>query len=33
VAIIWSIVFPGLRDQRSLDRKMVADGTSDPEAA
>ncbi|HEV7345178.1 MAG TPA: MFS transporter [Devosia sp.] len=33
VAIVWSIIFPALRDQRSLDRKMVADGTSAPEAA
>jgi MFS family permease len=23
VAVIWSIIFPGLRQQRSLDRKMV----------
>jgi hypothetical protein len=23
IAIIWSRIFPGLREQRSLDRKMV----------
>jgi MFS family permease len=28
VAITWSIIFPGLRDQRSLNKKMVADGTA-----
>jgi MFS family permease len=33
VAVIWSRIFPGLRDQRSLARKMVADGSSDPYAA
>jgi len=33
VAIIWSLLFPELRKQRSLDKKMVADGTSDPESA
>jgi len=33
VAVIWSQIFPSLRQQRSLDRKMVADGSSDPEAA
>lgn len=30
VAVIWSIIFPGLRKQRSLDRKMVADGAAEP---
>jgi len=25
IALIWSRIFPGLRQQRSLDRKMVAD--------
>jgi MFS family permease len=30
VAVIWSIIFPGLRDQRSLDHKMVDDGTAEP---
>ncbi len=33
VAVIWSRIFPGLRDQRSLAKKMVADGSSDPRAA
>jgi MFS family permease len=33
VAIIWSVIFPGLRQQRSLDKKMVADGSSAPESA
>ncbi|WP_224702829.1 MFS transporter [Devosia aquimaris] len=33
IAVLWSIIFPGLRNQRSLDKKMVADGSSDPEAA
>ena len=33
IAGIWSQIFPGLREQRSLDKKMVADGSSDPEAA
>jgi MFS family permease len=33
VAVIWSRIFPGLRDQRSLAKKMVADGSSDPYAA
>ena len=33
VAIIWAMIFPDLRRQRSLDKKMVADGSSDPEAA
>lgn len=27
VAIIWSRIFPGLREQRSLDKKMVEDGS------
>ena len=33
VAIIWAVIFPDLRRQRGLDKKMVADGSSDPEAA
>lgn len=33
VAITWSIIFPDLRKQRGLDKKMVADGSSDPESA
>jgi len=33
VAIIWAVIFPDLRRQRNLDKKMVADGSSDPEAA
>lgn len=28
IAVIWSIIFPGLRNQRSLDKKMVEDGTA-----
>jgi MFS family permease len=32
VAVIWSIIFPGLREQRSLDHKMVADGVAEPPA-
>ena len=30
VAGIWSQVFPGLREQKSLDRKMVDDGIVEP---
>jgi hypothetical protein len=30
VAIVWSIIFPGLRNQRSLDHKMVVDGVAEP---
>jgi len=30
VAGIWSQIFPGLREQRSLDHKMVADGAAEP---
>lgn len=33
VAITWSIIFPDLRKQRGLDKKMVADGASDPKSA
>ncbi len=29
VAGIWSVLFPGLREQRSLDHRMVADGTAE----
>jgi hypothetical protein len=25
IAVIWSRLFPGLREQRTLDKKMVAD--------
>ena len=28
VAVIWSRLFPGLREQRTLDKKMVEDGTA-----
>lgn len=27
VAVVWARIFPGLRDQRSLDKKMVAEPT------
>jgi MFS family permease len=30
VAGIWSQIFPGLREQNSLDRKMVDDGVAEP---
>jgi hypothetical protein len=30
VAGIWSQIFPGLREQNSLDRKMVDDGAAEP---
>ena len=30
VAGIWSQIFPGLRQQRTLDRKMVGDGAVEP---
>jgi MFS family permease len=30
VAAIWSQIFPGLREQRTLDRKMVDDGEVEP---
>jgi MFS family permease len=33
VAVIWSRLFPGLRNQRTLDRKMVSDETADIPAA
>ena len=26
IAVLWSRIFPGLRNQRGLDRKMVRDG-------
>ena len=32
VAITWSIIFPGLRQQRSLDHRMVVDGAAEPPA-
>jgi MFS family permease len=32
VAGIWSQIFPGLRDQDTLDRKMVADGVAEASA-
>jgi hypothetical protein len=32
VAVIWSIIFPGLRGQRTLDHKMVADGAAESPA-
>ena len=28
IAVIWSRLFPGLRDQRTLDKKMVEDGAA-----
>ena len=30
VAGIWSQIFPGLREQKTLDHKMVADGVAEP---
>ena len=33
VAGIWSQIFPGLREQKTLDHRMVADGIAEPSAA
>lgn len=33
IAVLWSQIFPGLRTQRSLDRKMVGDTAADAPAA
>ncbi|MDB5473671.1 MAG: transporter [Devosia sp.] len=32
VAGVWSLIFPALRDQKTLDHKMVADGVAEPSA-
>jgi hypothetical protein len=32
VAGIWSVIFPGLREQDTLDHRMVSDGVAEPVA-
>jgi predicted membrane protein len=32
VAGVWSLIFPALREQKTLDHKMVADGVAEPSA-